>query len=217
MTLDQLAHDWPLLTLDQLVQDWPTLTEEQCIEIGVTLATAIVRPEQWKGYVFEPRTRWQHVDGCRARIAWALRQVAGPIDPSEIPPAGGGGKEHRENRRRKEVAAMLFGDIMLDFGSCGWPTKKRMAARGAFSELVTIAFAVATGPPPAMRIGRWAGILRRSTPGVGWRQYAELGSPDGQYPLDPPKATKSLRRNIRRFRPIASFCTAEKSRSNRAL
>ena len=147
MTLEQLALDWSQLTLDQLVQYWETLTPEQRIEIGVTLAMAIVSPEEWKGYVFEPRrtwrTRWQHVDLCRAKIADALREVAAP---PKLRHARGGGKELREGKPRKEAAAHLFGDIMFDFGG-HLPMGCYMAEgeNGMLSKLCTIAFAVATG------------------------------------------------------------------------
>ena len=145
MTLEQLAQDRPQLTLDQLVQDWKTLTPEQRIEAGVTLAMALVKPEEWRGYVFEPRrtwrTRWQHVDACRATIANALHEVA---EPPKLKPAGGGGKKLREGKARKEAAAHLFADIMFDFGN-HLPTAHCMADGGVLSELCTIAFAVATG------------------------------------------------------------------------
>ena len=139
------------LTLDQLITAWPTLTKEQRIEEGVALAMAIVRPEEWTGYVFDQSLphKWQHVEACRARITGALHQVAGQIDLDNLPPAGGGAKEHRARTLRKQWAAHLFGDIMCDYGSCGLPTTKSMANGGALSELCTIAFAVATG-----RIGK---------------------------------------------------------------
>ena len=191
------APDWPALNadLDQLVQDWKTLTEEQRIEKGVAMAMAIVRPQDWRGYVFEPRrtcrtcrTRWQHVDACRAKIVWALQQVAGPIDPSELPPARGGGKEHRENKRRKEVAAMLLGDIMSDFGNYP-PAETRTINRGKFSWLVTIAFVVATGEVGKSELNSmvWPAVRRYVREAFDWQWKV----PHVHKLKEPPKRSRS--------------------------
>ena len=150
----QPTPDWPTLSadLDQLVHDWPTLTEEQRIEKGVAMAMAIVRPEDWRGYVIDQSRphRWQHVEACRGAITGALRRVAAPAKELEelLAPAAGGGKEHRIRTVRKELAAMMLGDIMSDFGNRP-PTRTTMKNGGELSWLVTIAYAVASG-----RIGK---------------------------------------------------------------